>query len=105
MEFLGQLEPRSNLLDIGLRGLAALLGFLLEDVKDVDRILETNRIDCPVGIAVEVIAKLQNSAAETFQRLRTPRMQPKLYLEERLAELLPDLVGESLQVPAACGAT
>jgi hypothetical protein len=43
--------------------------FLLEHMQDVQGALEADRVDGAIGIAIEVVANLQDAAAKTLQGL------------------------------------
>jgi hypothetical protein len=83
---------------VSLRRCDALGRFLLERVEDVQDALEPYRVDRAVGVAVEVVANLQNAAAKTFEGLGARGMVAELGLENRLAEFLSDLVREFPEV-------
>lgn len=71
-------------------------GFRLKRVQDVQDALQPRCVDGPVGIAVEVVANLQNPA-ETFERLRIPRMFAELRFKKGLAE---SRFGQPRETPA-----
>jgi hypothetical protein len=85
---------------VSLRGSYPAGGFFLERVQDVQDALETHRLDGPIGIAVKVVANLQNSA-QTLQWLGAMWMLPDLRLEKSLPDPAADGRWESLQVLSA----
>ena len=77
----------------------ALLRLLLKRVKDVDGIGKPDRIDSPVGIAIEVLHYLQHAASfETLERLGVDVLAATLRLEYREPHELPDRFRELLEV-------
>jgi hypothetical protein len=72
--------------------------FLLERVEDIQDALEADRVDGAISVAVEVVANLQNAAAETLEGLGAGRMFSELRLENALADLPPDFPWECPQV-------
>ncbi len=61
MLFFGPFEARLNQVDLGLRRLDPRLRFFLENVQNVDAASESNGIDSPIRIPVEIINNLKNS--------------------------------------------
>ncbi len=101
MNDLGLTQALPDQIEMSLWGGNPLCRFFLERMEDIQHALETNGVDRPVGVAVEVIANLENSASEALQRLRAGWMFPKLRFKEGLSDLPPDLRRERLQVAPA----
>jgi hypothetical protein len=66
---LGLAQTLVDQVEVPLRGSNSLRGFLLEGMEHVQNTLKTHRVDCTVGVTVEVIAYLKNSAAKASQGL------------------------------------
>src|SRR6266446_4832156 len=69
-------------------------GFLLEHVEHIQDALKAHGIDGAVGVAIEVVANLDNSTAEAFEWLRVGGMVAELNFEKRLADFAPDFYWE-----------
>lgn len=85
---------------VPLRGGFPARGFFLERVQDVQDALKTHRVDGSIGIAVKVVANLQNPA-QTLQGLGIVRMLPDLRFEKGLPDPAADGRRKSLQVLSA----
>lgn len=76
---LRQFQASFDNIHLVLRRTDALVRLLLETVQDIHRILETNRIDRTVGIAVIVFHHFQYTRrAEALERLGLIRFQTLL---------------------------
>jgi hypothetical protein len=95
---LGLAQALPEQVQVPLRGGDPFGRFLLERVEDVQDALEADRVDGAIGIAVKVVANLQDAAAETLEGLGAGRMLSELRLENALADRLPDFPWECPQV-------
>ena len=85
---------------VPLRGCSPAGRFFLERVQDVQDALEAYRVDGSIGIAVKVVANLQNSA-QTLQRLGVVWVLPDLRFKKGLPNSAADGRGKSVQVLSA----
>jgi hypothetical protein len=71
-------------------------------MEHVNQASEANGVNGPLGIPLEIIDDLQDTAAaESFQRLRRVRLISALCLMQRVADAALDLIGEGLQLSPA----
>src|SRR5216684_781632 len=92
-------EPLPHDVDLMLRRLDSLPGFLLERMQDVDSALEPDGVDGAVGIALIVVHDLQHSTTtQALQRLRVGVLSAGLSEKERVPHHSPHLFRETLQV-------
>jgi hypothetical protein len=94
MLFFGSLEARSNQVQISFRGLDTRFRFLLEYVQDIHVASESNGIDSPICVAVEIIDNFKNSrTAETPKGFRGAVLSSLLCHVKRKPDRILDLVG------------
>ena len=72
----------------------------MKRVQDIQDALKTHRVDGSIGIAVKVVANLQDSA-QALQRLCVLRMLPDLRFKKGLPDSAADGRRKSLQVLSA----
>lgn len=100
MNGFGVAQPLAYQVHVPLRGGFPAGGFFLERVQDVKDALEAHRVDGSIGIAVKVVANLQNSA-QTLQWLSAVWMLPDLRFKKGLPDPAADGRRKSLQVLSA----
>jgi len=91
---LGLAQAPPEQIEVPLWGGNPLCGFLLEHVEHIQDALKAHGIDGAVGVAIEVVANLDNSTAEAFEWLRVGGMVAELHFEKRLADFAPDFYWE-----------
>jgi hypothetical protein len=98
--FLSILEPLLDEVYVVLRCSNALRGLLLEGMQDINRILELDRINSSIGVAIVIADDFQDTGpGKPFQRLGSWGLIPDLgkveavthFILHRLREL-PDVV-------------
>jgi hypothetical protein len=68
------LKPPVNKVDVALGRPLSAFRLLLEGVDDIEGFCEFHRIDGPVGVAVEILDQLHDTAAEASKRFRGRRV-------------------------------
>lgn len=96
---LRHLQPRLDDVDLMLRRLDPLPGFLLEGMKDIDQSGKANGVDGPICIAVIIIDHLQYaSAAKALESLGTRMLIAVLCIVDRKTHDAANLVWERPQI-------
>lgn len=101
MNDLGLAQALADQIEMLFRGGDPLRRFLLERVKDIQHVLETNRVNGAISVAANALANLENAAAKSLQRLRADWMVAELRLKKRLPDFPPDNRRKRLQIAPA----